>query len=215
MPVKEALVKKTLAKEALLVIDVQNDFCPNGSLAVPHGDAIVPVINQLIDRFETVILSQDWHPAGHSSFASSHAGKNPMELIDMPYGKQILWPDHCIQGSKGAEFHADLNSDRADLILRKGYHSSIDSYSAFQENDKQTLTGLTSYLKERGINKLYLTGLATDFCVYFSAIDAVARGFETLVILDACRGINLDGSLETALADMQTNHIKLIQSTDM
>ncbi len=206
---------KMSATEALLVIDVQNDFCPGGNLAVPDGDAIVPLVNQLMAKFDANILAQDWHPAGHSSFASSHAGKQPMEMVDMPYGPQVLWPDHCIQGSKGAEFHADLNIDKADMIIRKGYNKAIDSYSAFQENDKKTPTGLAGYLQECNIKKLYLVGLATDFCVYYSAMDAVNRGIETIVITDACRGIDFDGSLDASLADMAQKGVTQIRSTDL
>ena len=156
---------------ALIVIDVQNDFCPGGALAVPEGDAVVPVINAMMDQFESVILTQDWHPAGHSSFASSHPGKAPYELTEMFYGAQVLWPDHCVQGSAGAAFHADLRTD-ADLILRKGFRPAIDSYSAFFENDRRTPTGLEGYLRSRGITDLTLVGLATDFCVHYSAVDA-------------------------------------------
>lgn len=181
--------------QALIVIDVQNDFCPGGALAVPEGDLIVPGINALMDQFQTVILTQDWHPAGHSSFASSHAGKAPMEMIDMPYGPQVLWPDHCVQGSEGAAFHADLNTTRADLIIRKGYNPAIDSYSAFFENDQTTPTGLEGYLRTRAITDLVMVGLATDFCVNFSAVDAAKLGFNVSVKQDLCRAIDFDGSL--------------------
>ena len=187
---------------ALIVIDVQNDFCPGGALAVPEGDLIVPQINALMDEAEAVILTQDWHPAGHLSFASSHPGHAPYEMIDMPYGKQVLWPDHCIQGTQGAAFHPDLNTDRADMIVRKGYRPGIDSYSAFFENDHVTPTGLEGYLSTRGIEHLTLVGLATDFCVNFSAVDAAKLGFDVTVRMDLCRAIDLDGSLDTARTGM-------------
>ncbi|QQA42917.1 bifunctional nicotinamidase/pyrazinamidase [Pelagovum pacificum] len=187
---------------ALIVIDVQNDFCPGGALAVTGGDEIVPGINALMDEFAAVVLTQDWHPAGHSSFASSHPGKAPMEMTDMPYGPQVLWPDHCIQGSNGAAFHADLRTDPADLIIRKGYNPEIDSYSAFFENDHETPTGLEGYLRTRGISKLVMVGLATDFCVNFSAVDAAKLGFSVEVRTDLCRGIDLDGSLAASLNGM-------------
>ena len=189
--------------QALIVIDVQKDFCPGGALEVPQGDAIVTGINTLMATADAVILTQDWHPAGHSSFASSHAGKSPYDMIDMPYGPQVLWPDHCIQGSVGAQFHPDLQIDRADLILRKGYNPDIDSYSAFFENDHNTPTGLEGYLRTRGIEKLTLVGLATDFCVNFSAVDAAKLGFEVTVQAALCRAIDLNGSLAAARAGMQ------------
>ena len=188
--------------KALIVIDVQNDFCPGGALAVPGGDDIVQGINALMGEFEAVVLTQDWHPAGHSSFASSHAGKNPYELIDMPYGPQVLWPDHCIQGSMGAKFHTELHQDRADLIIRKGFNPAIDSYSAFFENDHKTPTGLEGYLRTRGISDLTIVGLALDFCVNFSAVDAAKLGFDVTVQQDLCRAIDLDGSLAAATTGM-------------
>lgn len=191
------------ANEALIVIDVQYDFCPGGELAVEGGDEIVQRINTLMADFPAVILTQDWHPAGHSSFASQHEGKAPMEMIEMPYGPQVLWPDHCIQGSRGAEFHDGLNTDRADLIIRKGFRPQIDSYSAFFENDHETPTGLEGYLRTRGIDTLTMVGLATDFCVKFSAVDAAKLGFGVTVQEDACRGIDLDGSLAAARSEMQ------------
>lgn len=183
---------------ALIVIDVQNDFCPGGALAVPEGDVIVPGINALMQEAGAVILTQDWHPAGHSSFASSHKGASPYEVIDMPYGPQVLWPDHCIQGSDGAAFHGDLNVERADMIVRKGYRPAIDSYSAFFENDHVTPTGLEGYLRTRGIDRLTLVGLATDFCVNYSAVDAARLGFDVTVRMELCRAIDLDGSLAAA-----------------
>lgn len=188
--------------KALIVIDVQNDFCPGGALAVPGGDDIVSGINALMGRFDAVILTQDWHPQGHSSFATSHAGKAPYDLVEMPYGPQVLWPDHCVQGSLGAALHADLNADRADLIIRKGYNPAIDSYSAFFENDQTTPTGLEGYLRSRGLTDLTLVGLATDFCVNFSALDAAKLGFDVTVDLSLCRAIDLDGSLDAALSGM-------------
>ncbi len=187
---------------ALIVIDVQNDFCPGGALAVPGGDEIVPGINALMAEFPAVILTQDWHPAGHSSFASQHPGKAPMEMTEMPYGPQVLWPDHCVQGSDGAAFHPDLNTDRADLIIRKGFRPEIDSYSAFFENDHTTPTGLEGYLRTRGISHLTMVGLATDFCVNFSAVDAARLGFAVEVRGDLCRAIDLNGSLDAAKAGM-------------
>jgi nicotinamidase/pyrazinamidase len=188
---------------ALIVIDVQNDFCPHGALAVPGGDEVVQGINALMSDFDAVVLTQDWHPAGHSSFASAHAGKNPMEMIDMPYGPQVLWPDHCIQGNKGAKFHTDLQQDRTDLIIRKGYNPAIDSYSAFFENDHQTATGLEGYLRTRGIMQLTMVGLALDFCVNYSAVDAAKLGFEVTVLQDFCRGIDFGGSLAAAVVGMK------------
>ncbi|KPQ17943.1 MAG: nicotinamidase PcnA [Rhodobacteraceae bacterium HLUCCO18] len=190
------------ATHALLVIDVQNDFCPGGALAVPGGDEIVPGINALMAEFPAVILTQDWHPAGHSSFASQHPGKAPMEMTEMPYGPQVLWPDHCVQGSDGAAFHAHLDTDRADLIIRKGFRPGIDSYSAFFENDHTTPTGLEGYLRTRGISHLTMVGLATDFCVNFSAVDAARLGFTVEVRGDLSRAIDLNGSLDAAKAGM-------------
>lgn len=183
---------------ALLVIDVQNDFCPGGALAVSGGDLIVPGINALMAEFDTVILTQDWHPRGHSSFASSHQGAAAMSVVAFPYGPQVLWPDHCIQGSDGSAFHADLNADRADMIIRKGFNPDIDSYSAFFENDHKTPTGLEGYCRTRGIEALTLVGLATDFCVNFSAVDAAKLGFAVNVRQDLCRAIDFDGSLKAA-----------------
>ncbi len=188
--------------QALIVIDVQNDFCPGGALAVPEGDQIVAGINTLMADFPAVILTQDWHPAGHSSFASSHLGKAPYDMTEMPYGPQVLWPDHCIQGSDGAAFHPDLNTTRADLIIRKGYNPAIDSYSAFFENDHSTPTGLEGYLRTRGITDLTMVGLATDFCVNFSAVDAAKLGFTVTVRQDLARAIDLNGSLAAATDGM-------------
>lgn len=195
--------------QALIVIDVQMDFCPGGALAVPEGDVIVGGINRLMEAADAVVLTQDWHPAGHSSFATSHAGKSPNDMIDMPYGPQVLWPDHCVQGGQGAEFHRDLNVDRADLIIRKGYNRAIDSYSAFFENDHKTPTGLEGYLRTRGIDRLLMVGLATDFCVNFSAVDAAKLGFDVSVDLSLCRAIDLDGSLAAAEAGMTAAGVRL------
>jgi nicotinamidase/pyrazinamidase len=189
--------------QALIVIDVQNDFCPNGALAVAGGDEIVTGINTLMGDFSAVVLTQDWHPAGHSSFASSHNGKSAFELTKMPYGDQVLWPDHCIQGSNGAQFHTALDQDRADLIIRKGFNPAIDSYSAFFENDQTTPTGLEGYLRTRGITQLTMVGLATDFCVNFSAVDAAKLGFDVTVNMALCRAIDMDGSLVAAIEGMK------------
>lgn len=188
----------------LLVIDVQNDFCPGGALAVAEGDAVVSVINGLAGRFAHVVLTQDWHPPGHSSFASSHPGSAPFETIGMSYGQQTLWPDHCIQGTEGAAFHPQLKTDRAELVIRKGFRGEIDSYSAFYENDRRTPTGLAGYLRERGLRRIFLAGLATDFCVYYSAVDARRLGFEVVLIEAGCRAIDLAGSLAAAWAEMAT-----------
>ncbi|WP_108860018.1 bifunctional nicotinamidase/pyrazinamidase [Ruegeria sp. Alg231-54] len=194
---------------ALIVIDVQNDFCPGGALAVPGGHEIVDPINTMMAEFDAVILTQDWHPAGHSSFASEHDGKAPLDMTEMHYGPQILWPDHCVQGTEGAEFHPDLKT-HADLVIRKGFRRGIDSYSAFFENDQKTPTGLEGYLKSRGITKLTMVGLATDFCVHFSAVDAARLGFDVTVRLDACRAIDMDGSLAAAKAAMRDAGVALI-----
>lgn len=190
------------AEEALIVIDVQNDFCPSGALAVAGGDEIVAPINLLMSEFGAVVLTQDWHPMGHSSFASSHDAA-PYSVINMPYGPQVLWPDHCIQGENGAGFHPDLNSDPADMIIRKGFRPLIDSYSAFFENDRKTSTGLEGYLRTRGISKLTIVGLALDYCVNFSAVDGAKLGFDVTVEQGLTRAIDLDGSLDTALSGMR------------
>jgi nicotinamidase/pyrazinamidase len=184
-----------MSAKALIVIDVQTDFCPGGALAVAGGDEIVPLVNRLIGQFDHVVLTQDWHPDRHSSFASSHPGKAPFETVAMPYGAQTLWPDHCVQGTAGADFHPGLEWTRAEMVIRKGFRPDIDSYSAFFENDRATPTGLAGYLRERGIADLTLVGLATDFCVAYSALDARQAGFSATVLLDACRAIDLGGSL--------------------
>jgi nicotinamidase/pyrazinamidase len=192
----------------LIVVDVQNGFMPGGGLPVPLGCEVVPVINVLATRFANVVLTQDWHPAGHASFASSHSGKNPYDLMKMPYGDQVLWPDHCIQGTHDAALHADLNIPHAQLIIRKGFHASVDSYSAFQEADRSTSTGLAAYLKARSLNEVHVCGLATDFCVAWTALDACAAGFDVTVHEAACRAIDLNGSLTQAWAQMQAAGVK-------
>ena len=199
-----------MSASALVVVDLQNDFCPGGALAVSGGDEIVPLVNDLIHHHSRVILTQDWHTPHHSSFASSHPGKKPFETVTMAYGSQTLWPDHCVQGTPGAAFHPGFDLTKAELILRKGFDQKIDSYSAFFENDRTTPTGLAGYLRERGITSVTLVGLATDYCVAYSALDAVTHGFHTSVRLDACRGIDLGGSMETMLKAMRDAGVKLI-----
>jgi nicotinamidase/pyrazinamidase len=189
-------------REVVLIVDVQNDFCPGGALAVPGGDEIVPVVNKLAAGFSHVILTQDWHPAGHTSFASSHPGKKPFDTIEVSYGQQTLWPDHCVQGTQGAAFHPRLDVPHAELVLRKGYRRAIDSYSAFRENDRRTPTGLAGYLRERGFERITMCGLATDFCVFYSAVDAREAGFEVSLVTSACRGIDVDGSIARAMRSM-------------
>ena len=201
--------------EALVIIDVQNDFCPGGALAVADGDAVVPVINALQDRFETVILTQDWHPADHQSFAANHPDAEPFSMTEMPYGPQVLWPVHCVQGTDGAALRSDLQTDKADLLIRKGFRPEIDSYSAFFENDHTTVTGLAGYLRERGIDRLTMAGLATDFCVRFSAVDAAKLGFSVRVVEDACRAIDLDGSLAGAMQDMADHGVTVVKSATL
>jgi nicotinamidase/pyrazinamidase len=188
--------------DVLLVIDVQNDFCPGGALAVAKGDEVVPVANRLAERFAHVVMTQDWHPPGHRSFASSHKGRKPFETITLDYGPQTLWPDHCVQETSGAAFHRELRLPRAELVIRKGFRPAIDSYSAFFENDRRTPTGLAGYFRERGFKRLFLVGLATDFCVHYSAIDARRLGFDVVLIEDGCRAIDLDGSLALAMRAM-------------
>jgi nicotinamidase/pyrazinamidase len=189
-------------REVLLIVDVQNDFCPGGALAVPDGDAIVPVVNKLAAGFSHVVLTQDWHPSGHASFASSHPGKQPFDTIEVSYGEQILWPDHCVQGTQGAAFYPGLDVPHAELVLRKGFRRVIDSYSAFRENDRRTPTGLANYLKEREFERITLCGLATDFCVLYSAIDAREAGFQVSIVTSACRGTDVDGSIARAIRSM-------------
>lgn len=188
--------------DALLIIDVQNDFCPGGALAVPRGDEVVSVCNQLSPLFRLVVLTQDWHPRNHASFASQHDGAKPYDTAQAAYGEQVLWPDHCVQATRGAAFHDDLDTTSASLIVRKGMNPAIDSYSAFQENDRMTRTGLEGYLRERGVDRIFLVGLATDFCVRFSALDATHAGFDVVVVEDGCRGIDLEGSLDDAWEEM-------------
>jgi nicotinamidase/pyrazinamidase len=206
----ECMMKAASDRDVLLVVDVQRDFCPGGTLAVPGGDAIVPAVNRLARDFAHVVLTQDWHPPGHSSFASAHPGRNPFETIELTYGTQIMWPDHCVQGTQGAAFHPALDVPRAELIVRKGFRPLIDSYSAFQENDRKTPTGLASYLRERGFAHVTLCGIATDVCVFYSALDARAAGFETRLMLAACAGLDHDGALGRALEEMRAAGVVLV-----
>jgi nicotinamidase/pyrazinamidase len=203
------------SSDALLVIDVQNDFCPGGALAVAGGDAVVPVINGLMPAFKTVVLTQDWHPAGHASFASTHAGKAPFDMVSLAYGEQVLWPDHCVQGTNGADFHPALQTDPAQLVIRKGMNSSIDSYSAFFENDRSTSTGLSGFLRDKGITRVFCCGLATDFCVLYSLLDARAQGFEAVLIKDASRGIDLGGTMDAALTQLAAAEVAVVASTSV
>jgi len=200
---------------ALLVIDVQNFFLPGGSLAVKDGEQVVPIINRIAKAFSNVVLTQDWHTPAHVSFASSHAGKKPFELVDLAYGKQVLWPDHCVQGTEGAALSKDLAIPQAELIIRKGFHNAVDSYSAFTEADGKTTTGLAAYLQARGITRVFVAGLATDFCVAWTALDARKAGLETYVVEDACRGIDTQGSLAKAWTDMAAAGVKRISSEDI
>ncbi len=204
-----------MSDKALLIVDVQNDFCPGGALEVPGGDEIIPVINRLSESFDVVVQTQDWHPSGHSSFASSHQGKEPFETIQMPYGNQVLWPDHCVQGSEGAAFHPDLETRCSQLVVRKGFRRDIDSYSAFYENDNETQTGLTGYLQDRGIRTLYAVGLATDFCVKWSVVDGLREGFEVHVVEDAVKGIDIEGSVQQAWSEMLDAGASKIASDDL
>jgi nicotinamidase/pyrazinamidase len=197
-------------RDILVIVDLQMDFCPGGALAVPQGDQIVPLVNRLAAEFAHVVLTQDWHPRGHSSFASSHSARQPFDTIDLSYGQQILWPDHCVQGTAGAAFHPDLDVPHAELVLRKGFRTAIDSYSAFFENDRRTPTGLVGYLKERRFERVTLCGLATDFCVFYSAIDGRQAGFEVTVVTGACRGIDIDGSLSQAMRAMNEAGVTLL-----
>ncbi len=199
----------------LIVVDAQNGFMPGGGLPVPRGDEVVPIINRLGKLFANVVITQDWHPAGHASFASSHAGKAPYDIMDMPYGPQVLWPDHCVQGTHDAALHKDLHLPHAQLIIRKGFHPQVDSYSAFMEADRTTTTGLAAYLQARGLRKAYVCGLATDFCVAWTALDARAAGFEVVVIEDACRAIELNGSLAAAWQQMLAAGVLRVQSDQL
>jgi len=202
------------ADSALIVVDVQNCFIPGGTLPVNKGDEIVPLINGLAKKFENVVITQDWHTPAHTSFASSHAGKKPFETTKLAYGTQVLWPDHCVQGTNDAALHKDLDIPHAQLVIRKGYHKDVDSYSAFREADRKTDTGLAGYLKGRGIKTVYVVGLATDFCVAWTAMDARSAGFKAFVIEDACRGIDLNGSVAAAWKQMTAKGVKRIQSAD-
>jgi nicotinamidase/pyrazinamidase len=214
-PALSAATLKIDDKSALLVIDVQNCFLPGGSLAVKDGDQVVPVINRIAKGFSNVVMTQDWHTPGHISFASSHDGKKPFETVDLKYGKQVLWPDHCVQGTDGAALSKDLAIPQAELVLRKGYHKDVDSYSAFTEADGKTTTGLAAWLKARKLTRLFVAGLATDFCVAWTAIDARKAGFEAYVVEDGCRGIDTERSLARAWADMAKAGVKRIQSADI
>lgn len=201
--------------DILIVVDVQNDFCPGGALGVPHGNEVVPQINDLAKRFDNVVLSQDWHPPGHHSFASTHRGSKPFETITLPYGPQQLWPDHCVQGTRGAAFHERLDVPHAALVLRKGVHKTIDSYSTLYENDRSTPTGLAGYLRERGFKRLFLAGLALDFCVRFTAEDACREGFSVVVVEDACRAIDVAGSLDATRISLAALEVPSIAAVDI
>jgi nicotinamidase/pyrazinamidase len=201
--------------DVLLVVDVQNDFCPGGALAIPDADQIVPVVNRVARRFPHIVLTQDWHPAGHQSFASSHPGKKPFDVTTLPYGRQILWPDHCVQNTRGAELRADLDLPRAELLVRKGFRHDIDSYSAFYENDHRTPTGLEGYLRQRGFKQVVIVGLALDFCVRYSAEDAARAGFNVAVIMDGCWAIDTDGSLDATRDSFRKLGVRMIHSTDV
>jgi len=201
--------------DALIVVDVQNDFCPGGRLAVQKGDEVVPLVNELAKRFEKVVLTQDWHPPGHQSFATSHPGKKPFDSIKLPYGEQTLWPDHCVQGSEGAALHKDLSVPHAQLVIRKGWHKDVDSYSAFLEADRDTRTGLDAYLRVHGVKRVFVCGLATDFCVAWTALDARKLRFAAVVVEDACRAIDMQGSLAAASDKMEKAGVKRIRSVDV
>lgn len=203
------------ARAALIVVDVQNCFVPGGTLPVAKGDGVVPVINRIAPAFENVVVTQDWHTPGHASFASAHAGKKPFETTQLSYGQQVLWPDHCVRGTEDAALHKDLQLPQAQVILRKGFHQHVDSYSAFEEADRKTSAGLAGYLRQRGIKTVFVTGLATDFCVAWTALDAKRMGFETYVVEDACRAIDLNGSLAAAWKQMTSKGIRCIQSNDI
>lgn len=205
----------TRDSDALIVVDVQNDFCPDGALAVPRGDAVVPIVNRLAENFRNVVLTQDWHPPGHLSFASAHPGRSPYDIIAMSHGPQVLWPDHCVQDTPGAAFHSGLHIPHAGLVLRKGLDRNIDSYSALYENDRTTPTGLTGYLRERGITRLFFAGLALDFCVRYSAEDAVREGFVVIVVEDACRGIDVQGSVAGARSSLAALKATLITAGEL
>jgi nicotinamidase/pyrazinamidase len=203
------------SRDALIVVDVQNDFCPGGALAVPRGDEVIPIIRQIAPRFEHIVLTEDWHPREHCSFASRYQGKKPLDLVEVGGGEQRLWPDHCVQGTRGAELHADLGLERAELILRKGFRKDVDSYSAFFENDRTTPTGLAGYCQERGLERMFFAGLAYDFCVGFSALDARRCGFEAVVIRDACRGIDVAGSVARMEAEFGRDGVWVVGSGEI
>ena len=203
-----------LNTDLLIVVDVQNDFCPGGTLAVPEGDDVVPVINGLATKFDHVILTQDWHPAGHSSFASAHPGKRPFETVNLPYGDQVLWPDHCVQGTPGAAFHPDLDIPKAELVLRKGFRSEVDSYSGFYENDRTTSTGLAGFVRERGFSRIVLVGLALDVCVRYTAEDGARMGLDVMIVEDGCRAIDSEGSLDAARNRFRDLGISVCRSRD-
>lgn len=205
---------KVTARDALLVIDVQNCFIPGGTLPVPNGEQVVPIINDIAGKFSCVVMTQDWHTPGHISFASTH-GKEPFSLIDLPYGKQVMWPDHCVQNTDDAKLHADLDTSKANLILRKGFNPKVDGYSAFFDNDRKTPTGLTGYLKARSIRRIFVCGLATDFCVMWSSVDARKDGFQVVVLEDASRGIDVRGSMEAGWKEMTKAGVKRANSTDL
>jgi nicotinamidase/pyrazinamidase len=200
------------ASDVLLVVDIQNDFCPGGRLGVPRGDEVVPAVNALAQKFQHVVLTQDWHPPGHLSFASSHPDRKPFDMIQVSYGAQVLWPDHCVQGTEGAAFRADLAIPHAQLVLRKGYHRHLDSYSAFYENDRRTPTGLSGYLRERGLTRVFIAGLAFDFCVRYSSEDAHREGFAVIVVEDACRGIDVAGSVAETHRVLQQRQIARVRA---
>ena len=212
---KRASLLKPGTRDALIVVDVQNDFCPGGRLAVQKGDEVVPLVNKLARRFEKVVLTQDWHPPGHSSFATSHPGSKPFDSIKLPHGEQTLWPDHCVQGSDGAALHKDLSVPHAQLVIRKGWHKDVDSYSAFLEADRKTRTGLDAYLRAHGVKRVVVCGLATDFCVAWTALDARKLRFAAVVIEDACRAIDVQGSLAAAWKKMDKAGVKRMQSADL
>ncbi len=201
--------------KALVVVDIQNDFCPGGALEVPGGDEVIEPTNNLLQSFDCVVQTQDWHPSDHSSFASNHEGQNPFDTIKMEYGEQVLWPDHCVQGTKGAEFHPSLKTDPSQMIVRKGFRSQIDSYSAFFENDHKTVTGLHGYLQARKVDELYVVGLATDFCVKWTILDALKLGYNVYLVEDAVRGIDMDGSVNAAIKEMKEAGVNLIRSTNI
>lgn len=201
--------------KALIVVDIQNDFCPGGALAVPDGDKVIEPANQLMKSFDCVVQTQDWHPSDHSSFASNHEGKNPYDIIEMKYGEQVLWPDHCVQGTQGAEFHPDLETRPSQMIVRKGFRKNIDSYSAFFENDHETVTGLHGYLQNREVDELIVLGLATDFCVKWTVLDGLKLGYNVTLVEDAVRGIDIDGSVDAAMKEMKEAGVKLTHSTNI